>query len=140
MYQLYPALGGHLYIGISNSPRHRFAQHAEDKAWWGQVDMSRTKVTWYATRKKALKVERRMIRRYQPVHNVQHNPRRGDLRPRFGQEGWVVPWSFRWRFLGTVAALVGVGGVLDWWPLPALVFLLVAVISPASMVIASKVC
>lgn len=87
-----------LYVGISNHPTRRFMQHADDKDWWEDVDQSRTKVRWVRSRRSALRVERRKIRRWGrgTVHNHLHNPRRGSPRPRRGMEGYrptMRSWS-----------------------------------------------
>lgn len=74
VYQFFGRDGRHLYIGITNSTEHRFAQHEADKWWWAHVHHSRTVVTWYPSRGKALAVEARMIGRHRPPGNKQHNP------------------------------------------------------------------
>jgi predicted GIY-YIG superfamily endonuclease len=74
VYEFFARTGRHVYIGISNDPEERAAQHAADKWWWESVDHKRSRVTWYSTRAKALAVEARMIARHRPPGNKQHNP------------------------------------------------------------------
>lgn len=64
---------GHLlYVGISNNPDRRFAEHAADKPWWSKV--TQDEVRWYNNRETALLVEREEIRTRRPAHNIVHNP------------------------------------------------------------------
>lgn len=73
VYRFYDARGDLLYVGITNSPRHRFAQHAvnPDNEWW-QHRASR-RITWYDTRQQALRAEYVAIRKERPIHNKMHN-------------------------------------------------------------------
>lgn len=64
-----------LYIGITNSPRDRFAQHAEDKDWWHQVAW--VEMTYWPSRAALEATERYQIRRLGTRHNIVHNGRRG---------------------------------------------------------------
>lgn len=77
VYEFFDSRGRHLYIGITNSPAHRFDQHALDKWWWQHVDHGRTRITWHPTRSKALRIEKRKIQAQCPPGNTQHNPRAG---------------------------------------------------------------
>lgn len=73
VYRFYDARGDLLYVGITNSPRHRFAQHADnpDNAWWQYRASHR--ITWYDTRQQALRAEYIAIREERPIHNKMHN-------------------------------------------------------------------
>ncbi|MGA4864134.1 GIY-YIG nuclease family protein [Streptomyces lavendulocolor] len=64
--------GGHLiYVGVSNKPQQRWAQHAGDKSWWNEVtDLSQE---WFESRTEALAVEAFVIRTETPKYNVLHN-------------------------------------------------------------------
>jgi predicted GIY-YIG superfamily endonuclease len=74
VYRLYGRRGDLLYIGITNSTYHRFAQHAADKHWWSQVDPARTTVTQYPTRNQALRAEEYAIKAELPAYNKVHHP------------------------------------------------------------------
>jgi len=64
------------YVGISSSPGHRASQHF-DGARWLTEDVERMEIVgWYASRREALDVERRLIKtlgRDYPLANVVHN-------------------------------------------------------------------
>jgi predicted GIY-YIG superfamily endonuclease len=90
VYRFYDRRGVLLYVGITNSPRHRFEQHAADKEWWPAVT-GRT-IEWCASRRAALEAEWFAIKNERPIHNKQHNdhyrggsyvPARGIARPAF---------------------------------------------------------
>lgn len=68
LYRLYAANGDLLYVGIAYDPRVRWAQHRADKAWWPEV--YRYALEWHPTRSRALKVEKDVIARERPRHNV----------------------------------------------------------------------
>lgn len=74
VYRFYDARERLLYVGISNDPRRRWAEHALTKPWYPQV--RHQAVTWYGSEKKARAVEARAIRRDRPAFNVA-----GALRP-----------------------------------------------------------
>ena len=74
LYRLYDGAGRLLYVGITNSPRHRFGQHAATKVWWGQVAVR--ELAYYPNRAAVEEAERYAIRRERPLHNVVHNGRR----------------------------------------------------------------
>lgn len=118
VYELYDAFGELLYVGVTNSPRHRFAQHAADKFWWGDVDPSQTRMTWFETRQEALRVERRRIRSKGrgTVHNHIHNPRRGSPRAR-GRDRVRSTWSERYAAVGIATGSVVCGEWAGWWDL-----------------------
>lgn len=119
VYEFRDAWGRLLYVGVTNSPRHRFAQHAADKHWWPDVDPSLTRITWYPTRAKALRVEERRIKAGGTRHNVIHNPR--IPRQRQGSRSrrrYRAAWAER----TAAVSLVGVGAlggeVVGFWNLP----------------------
>lgn len=69
----------HLYVGITNNLERRFLEHAGQsrdpkKWWWDEADHERVTVTWYSTRREALKVEARLIERLRPPGNKVGNP------------------------------------------------------------------
>jgi S-DNA-T family DNA segregation ATPase FtsK/SpoIIIE len=69
-YMLYNTDGRLLYVGITVNPNTRFGEHATERIWWDQVDMSRTVITWYPNRKKAKAQETKAIRTLHPIYNV----------------------------------------------------------------------
>ncbi|MGV9226433.1 GntR family transcriptional regulator [Streptomyces albogriseolus] len=70
LYKLYNEEDALLYVGVTNNTRVRWAKHATDKAWWGEV--SRQEITWYADRISALAAEKEAIQRDQPRYNSEH--------------------------------------------------------------------
>lgn len=70
LYRLFDRDGRLLYIGITVNPPSRFAQHAEDKAWWAEVDPESVSVVWFDTRAEAEKLELLAVRDERPLHNV----------------------------------------------------------------------
>jgi len=79
LYRLYDADGHLLYVGVTDRPSVRFAQHEADKAWWPEV--ATKEITWRRTRQAALKAELRAIQR-------EH--------PRYNKMGAVAPGAERW--------------------------------------------
>ncbi|MDL5159452.1 hypothetical protein [Actinomycetospora termitidis] len=57
-----------LYVGIAANPRKRAEQHAESKAWWGDVDD--VEAWWLGNRHVACGVEWALIRYLRPVYNT----------------------------------------------------------------------
>lgn len=70
LYRLYDVDSRLLYVGIADTPDVRWAQHAKDKHWWG--DVAERFVHWMPNREAALEAERRAIQREAPLHNVVH--------------------------------------------------------------------
>lgn len=68
VYRLYDFAGVLLYVGISDNPKRRFAQHADDKGWWYLV--VRWTVEWFETRDAAVAAEARAIREECPAYNL----------------------------------------------------------------------
>lgn len=68
LYRLFGAANDLLYVGITDSPRIRFAEHAKDKPWW--PDVVRKTVTWCDDRKAACAAELAAIRDEGPAHNI----------------------------------------------------------------------
>lgn len=58
----------HIYVGVTNNPRRRFAEHAR-KWWWWAVDLRLSEIIGYPTRQEAESAERQMIHDYQPAMN-----------------------------------------------------------------------
>lgn len=70
LYRLWDSSGELLYVGISNAPGIRWAQHAVDKPWWPQV--AEKTVHWFVTRSEAMREESRAIKSEQPAYNKAH--------------------------------------------------------------------
>jgi predicted GIY-YIG superfamily endonuclease len=92
IYRMYDAAGVLLYIGISNDFGRRWAQHAESKPWWPEVN--RQAVEWRSSRAEALAAEAGAIKTEQPKYNIQH--------VNLGERAWPVdawwrPWWTEWR-------------------------------------------
>jgi len=104
--------GGLLYVGITNSPEHRFAQHAADKDWWPEVD--RIEITWHPTRRAALEAEWMAIKTEHPIHNKQHNDH---YRGRTYRAPRAARTPGLWA-LGTAGLIVG--SWIGWWELTAI--------------------
>lgn len=68
VYRLFNFDGALLYVGISDNPKRRFAQHARDKGWWYLA--VRWEVEWYQDRNAALAEEARAIREEVPAYNL----------------------------------------------------------------------
>lgn len=56
LYRLFDKSGTLLYVGISNTPKERWKQHAADKPWWPLVETRPEE--WYLERGDAEKAER----------------------------------------------------------------------------------
>jgi len=77
LYRLRDASGRLLYVGISEAPLRRWAEHSKDKPWWPLV--TTFTLQWFDSRNRALVAEARAIHTEKPLHNVVHN---GDANPR----------------------------------------------------------
>lgn len=73
VYRFHNHIGELLYVGKTVDVAARFAQHAADKPWWHEVDMSKTLVTWHPSEPAALRVEEQEIKSRLPRYNKQHN-------------------------------------------------------------------
>lgn len=74
VYQLYdsPTTDIPCYVGISNNPRRRFAEHRNHPSgWFDSILSQRTEIREYSTREQALKVEALLIQQHNPKYNVQ---------------------------------------------------------------------
>jgi predicted GIY-YIG superfamily endonuclease len=67
-YRLYDAAETLLYTGIADNLKERFDAHRKDSSWWPQV--TRRTVTWYGSRRDALRAEDIAIKAEHPVHNI----------------------------------------------------------------------
>ncbi|MGW5197337.1 GIY-YIG nuclease family protein [Streptomyces spiralis] len=74
LYRLRDASGSLLYVGISEDPLRRWAEHSKDKRWWPLV--TAFTLRWFDSRNRALIAEARAIRAERPLHNVVHNGRK----------------------------------------------------------------
>ncbi len=82
IYRLYAFGDRLLYVGMTNSPEHRFEQHASDKPWWWEV--SRIELAWFPNRWTAEAEEEHVIWAENPLYNKQRivdwQPRRHERR------------------------------------------------------------
>jgi predicted GIY-YIG superfamily endonuclease len=99
LYRFYDARGDLLYVGITNSPHHRFAQHRDGSDWWEHAASRR--IHWYDTRHEALRAEYVAIRRERPIFNRMHN------RNRLARYSYRPPGPTRRPMIATMA-----GGIL----------------------------
>jgi predicted GIY-YIG superfamily endonuclease len=67
-YRLYDATGILLYTGVADNLKARFDDHKAEKPWWPQV--ARRTVTWYGSRRDALRAEDIAIKTEHPIHNI----------------------------------------------------------------------
>lgn len=104
LYRFYDRSGTLLYVGITNSPRHRFTQHANnpENEWWRHHSYHR--LHWYDTRKQALRAEYVAIRTERPTHNLQHNR---NWRARYS---YRPPSAVRGPAIATLAGVILLGG------------------------------
>ncbi|MDX3239383.1 hypothetical protein PV392_27585 [Streptomyces sp. ME03-5709C] len=72
VYWLYDARGELLYIGVSDNPRRRVAEHRQRQLWGFQVHSHREE--WFSSRRIALLVEEALIREELPRWNRDHMP------------------------------------------------------------------
>jgi hypothetical protein len=70
VYRYYDARGDLLYVGVAIDPDIRAACHAREKAWWLEVDPSRTRIEWFPDRHAAISEENRALETENPIHNV----------------------------------------------------------------------
>lgn len=73
LYRLYDRTDTLLYIGITNDPKARFKWHRKNQPWWCDVDQSKTRIDFHATRDSALSAETKAIKAENPLYNDQHN-------------------------------------------------------------------
>src|SRR5436190_14951554 len=92
LYRLYDADDRLLYVGVSNDPPYRMAQHAKDKPWWPTV--ATQKLEWLDTREEAFDAEKLAIFTERPKYNHVHNPSPilHELRPMNLHELAGSPW------------------------------------------------
>lgn len=62
-----------LYVGITDGPKRRLAQHAKDKPWWPEVDPSATGIVWLQDEASARREEALAIEGEMPLYNEVHN-------------------------------------------------------------------
>lgn len=76
LYQFFDETEQLLYIGITNNPRKRWADHRRYAAttWWPKA--ARADVDWYDTRRSAATAELRVIRTRAPLYNAGGAPSR----------------------------------------------------------------
>lgn len=73
VYRLYDATETLIYVGLTGSIAHRMRQHQADKPWWSEV--ARVEVQQCEDRRAAADLERALIVRHTPCHNVVHMPK-----------------------------------------------------------------
>jgi hypothetical protein len=102
VYRLHSKSGQLLYVGISDKPARRFAEHRDDsrKPWCreeghpdNQVDWPRAaaNIYWYRDEATARKVEERAIKDELPIYNTVHNQRNPLFRAMRGRSSVDVP-------------------------------------------------
>jgi hypothetical protein len=69
VYELFDRSGRCIYVGATRNMGNRFALHNSKSPWWGDVDPTRTVVTFYADGWAAREAERELIRERTPMHN-----------------------------------------------------------------------
>lgn len=84
LYRFFDGQGTLLYVGITDDPHVRWADHArkaqrKEEPWWSEVRVVHTE--WLATRADAEKAEIAAIHDERPMHNTSHNFRVGGGRP-----------------------------------------------------------
>lgn len=72
VYRLYSERDALLYVGITHQPDVRFAQHAKDKWWWGEVH--RREMDWADTRAEASIAEQDLVEHLTPRYNAAMPP------------------------------------------------------------------
>ncbi|QQM45155.1 GIY-YIG nuclease family protein [Streptomyces liliifuscus] len=80
LYRFFDDEGRLLYVGITNNPQNRWADHAHkarinENVWWHLVRVVHTE--WCDTRGEAEAAEITAIRHERPLHNGSHNVRLG---------------------------------------------------------------
>lgn len=75
IYRHYATDGELLYVGVTNSPKRRLAEHSSRAEWFGQI--SRVEIIWHETRGEAESAEARAILAERPLNN-RVNRRVGD--------------------------------------------------------------
>lgn len=74
LYRAYNAEDELLYIGITDNPRRRFAEHKRDESWWAEeVDEAAIEVTWRQDEATARAEEQQAIKDELPRYNTTHN-------------------------------------------------------------------
>jgi predicted DNA-binding transcriptional regulator AlpA len=77
VYWLFDRDGHLLYVGMGGEARTRLLEHRRVKPWWPDVDLAKTRVYWYESRREAADVETQTIEGDTPRHNVLGTPRHG---------------------------------------------------------------
>ena len=72
LYRMWNAKGALLYVGISESAMSRFAQHAANKDWWGEVE--KVTLEHFPNREFALVAELTAIQSENPRYNIAGRP------------------------------------------------------------------
>ncbi len=74
LYRAYNAEDELLYVGITDNPRRRFAEHKRDESWWAEeVDEAAIEVTWRQDEAVARAAEQQAIKDELPRYNTTHN-------------------------------------------------------------------
>jgi len=71
LYKIFNCDNEIIYIGITIDFQSRIKDHKYTKDWWSEVSYIRK--TKYKNRFKVLEAEKRAIKKYNPVFNIQHN-------------------------------------------------------------------
>lgn len=103
LYRFYDSHESLLYIGVSNDPRRRWKQHANEKPWYPRV--RHQALTWYESEYAARKAETAAIRAERPEFNVAGaiRPARARIAIRVDHCA-IVAWGWFYGAIALVAA------------------------------------
>jgi predicted GIY-YIG superfamily endonuclease len=100
LYRFYDPHEALLYVGISNDPRRRWKEHAQEKSWYPRV--RHQALTWYDSEPEARRAETRAIRRERPQFNVAGAIRPERARFTFRPHRWAC---FAWAWVDSLLLL-----------------------------------
>lgn len=83
LYRMFSASGELLYIGQSESPEKRLAQHRISADWITETAL--ITVDWFSNRSSAMRAERSAIMAEAPLHNVANNAK-AEVAPKSDQQ------------------------------------------------------
>jgi hypothetical protein len=90
LYRFFAEDGALLYVGITNNPARRFAQHGAARDWW--LEVATIRLEMYPSREAVLAAERAAIVAERPRYNVVHA--NGALVPSTSDEAQRVPTGY----------------------------------------------
>jgi predicted GIY-YIG superfamily endonuclease len=109
LYRLYDADGRLLYIGITNDPNRRWAQHARSSRWWPKVVTK--KIEWLQSRSASLAAEKVEIERLNPPYNRAWNT--WDIRARLHYQDHLAKEAELKRRMATIRSEAAASQDLD---------------------------